>query len=178
MESPRSHRKLHRTNSLIKAAKLRIRAKRLANAQSLASLGFPLQVCISTLERFRGDKDKAANWLVNNEKSIHFEENLKSLMTMGSGWCVKRHSNSQKATWKSRLKDLERDEQGGSNNTIRMRKISKGRLGVVMDHNLTIIGVNSRARQFGARVCMKILKCHGTNVRTTRTQKRVHENHV
>ena len=48
-----------------------------------------------------------------------------------------------------------------------MRKDSKGRLGVVMDHNLTIIGVNSWARQFGARVGMKILKCHGTNVRTT-----------
>lgn len=183
MESPRSHRKLHRSNSADKAAKLRSRAKRLANAKSLASLGFPLQVCMSTLERFGGDKEKAANWLVNNEKSIHFEENLKSLMTMGFTRMVCREAleKSKGDVEVAARLILERDEKGGgetSSYTIQMRKDSKGRLGVVMDHNLTIIGVNSWARQFGAQVGMKVLKCHGSNVRTTAEVKRVHENYV
>jgi len=183
MESPRLHRRLHRTNSADKAAKLRSRAKRLANAQSLASLGFPINVCMSTLERFGGDKEKAANWLVNNERSIHFEENLKGLEKMGFNRTLCREALEQSkgdvevaARW-----ILERDERGGKSsnkNVIRLKRDLKGRLGIVMDHNLTIIGVNSWARQFGAQVGMKVLKCHGVNVRTASDVKRVHEIHV
>ena len=61
MESPRSHRKLHRTNSSDKAAKLRIRAKRLANAQSLASLGFASGVHIG-LGVFGETRMTAGGW--------------------------------------------------------------------------------------------------------------------
>ena len=78
MESPRSHRKLHRTNSSDKLQNFVFvrndwQMRRVWLVWGFASGG------ISTLGAF-GDKDKAANWLVNNEKSIHFEENLKATM--------------------------------------------------------------------------------------------------
>jgi len=167
---------------------LRQRAKRLTAAKELAKLGFPLPVCIDALARYGGDKERTANWLVENERKIHWEDNLQQLMKMGFSReiCQKslKHASGDvevAARWiLEQMNHAGSSEKGIPSTTPdNVRNITldldrDGRMGLVMDPQLRIIGANAWAKKFGAKVGQQIIGCDGVRVSSIREMRRAH----